>query len=159
MNVVSVVNVNVVASDLCPFCGCDPCDCNWGLDELFGKRGSVISSSVAPWVPGLISNPYLPTIEDLRLPDFDSIFNSLGTGTTNTYARSYKGAVMNYDYKVGDLVNWWPLYSHDDRKKVWIIKKVFSHSPLDCTYYDVEITDGLKIESVAFHEIKKLEEG
>ena len=164
MNVVDAtllhVSVSVVEnSDMCPYCDCDPCDCDWGLNELFEEGGSVASSSLAPWISGLIGNPYTTSLKDLRLPDFDSIFNSLGTGTSNTHARSYKGAVMSYDYKVGDLVNWWPLYSHDDRKKVWIIKKVFNHSPLDCTYYDVEITDGSKIEAVAFHEIKKLEEG
>ena len=153
----NAAHVNVVAN-VCPYCNCDPCDCDWGLNEMFGEGGSFASSSMAPWISGLIGNPYTTAIEDLRLPDFDSIFNSLGTGTTYPHARSYKGSIMTNNYKVGDLVNWWPFYSHNDKKKVWIVKKIHNHSPLDCTYYDLEITDGLKVEAVAFHEVKKLED-
>ena len=89
----NVAHVNVVAN-VCPYCNCDPCDCDWGLNEVFGDGGSFASSSLAPWISGLIGNPYTTAIEDLRLPDFDSIFNSLGTGTSNSYAGSYKGFVM-----------------------------------------------------------------
>ena len=153
----SAARVNVVANT-CPYCECDPCDCDWGLNELFKNGGLIDGKSLAPGISGSLSCPYTPTIEDLRLPDFDSIFNSLGTGTPNTHARSYKGSIMTNNYKVGDLVNWWPLYNLNDKKKVWIIKKVYTHSPLDCTYYDLEITDGLKIEVVAFHEVKTLED-
>jgi hypothetical protein len=153
----NVAHVNVVAN-VCPYCNCDPCDCNWGLDEMFEEGGSLVSSSLAPWISGLIGNPYTTAIEDLRLPDFESIFNSFGTGTTHPYAGSYKGAFMNFNYKIGDLVNWFPIYNTKQADKIWIIKRVFTHSPLDCAYYDVEITDGSIIEAVAFHEIRKLED-
>ena len=154
----NVANVNVVANDACPFCDCDPCDCDWGLNELFGNGGSVVSSSVAPGISGCFSNPYTPTIEDLRLPDFDSIFNSLGTGTSNSYAGSYKSVVINHNHKVGDLVRWFPIYSLKHAETVWMIKKVFHHSPLDCVYHDYEITDGISSYAVSYLEIQKLEE-
>ena len=153
----NVAHVNVVASSMCPFCGCDPCDCNWGLDELFGNGRSVISSSVAPGISGCLGDSYPPTIEELRLPDFDSIFDSLGTGTTNSYAGSYKSAVIKYNHKVGDLVRWYPIYSSKSVETVWMIKKVFVHSPLDCAYHDYEITDGISSYAVSYLEIQKLE--
>ncbi|MDA7494637.1 hypothetical protein N8467_01065, partial [bacterium] len=105
------------------------------MNELFEKGGFAVSSSVAPGIPGCFSNPYSPTIENLRLPDFDSIFNSLGTGTPNPYAGSYQGAIINKNYKIGDLIRWFPVYSVQSVDKVWMIKKIFSHSPLDCVYY------------------------
>ena len=153
----NAVNVNVVASKMCPFCGCDPCDCNWGLDELFKKGGFVDGESLAPEFSGSFSDPYSPTIEQLRLPDFDSIFNTLGTGTSNPYAGSYKGSFVNHKHKVGDLIRWYPIYSTQNAEKVWMIKKVFVHSPLDCAYYDYEITDGISSYTVSYLEIQKLE--
>ena len=162
MNVVDAaqlaVNVSVVAANMCPFCGCDPCDCDWGLNELFKNGGSVVSSSVASGFSGCLSSPYIPTIDDLRLPDFDSIFNSLGTGTSNSYARSYKSVIIDKNYEVGDLVRWYPIYALQEAEKVWIIKQVFSNDPLDCSYYDFEITDGISSYAVTYLEIKKLEE-
>ena len=152
-----VANVNVVANNMCPFCGCDPCDCNWGLDELFKKGGFADGESLALEFSGSFSDPYSSTIEQLRLPDFDSIFNTLGTGTPNPYAGSYQGAIINKNYKVGDLIRWFPVYSTQSSDKVWMIKKVFSHSPLDCVYYDFEITDGISSYIVSYLEIEKLE--
>ena len=161
MNVVDVtllhVSVSVVTAKVCLFCGCDPCDCNWGLDELFKNGGLVDGESVASGISGSISCPCSPTIEELRLPDFDSIFNTLGTGTSNPYAGSYQGAIINKNYKVGDLIRWFPVYSTQSPEKVWMVKKIFSHSPLDCVYYDFEITDGISSYIVSYLEIQKLE--
>jgi len=153
-----IVNVNVVANDMCPFCDCDPCDCDWGLNELFGNRGPVVSSSLAPGVSGCVGYPYTSTIDDLRLPDIDSIFDSFGTGTSNSYAGSYKSTVINHNHKVGDLVRWFPVYSLKNAEAVWMIKKVFVHSPLDCVYHDYEITDGISVYPVSYLEIRKLED-
>ena len=144
-------------SDLCPFCGCDPCDCDWGLNELFKSGRSAVSSSLASGISGCFSNPYTPTIEDLRLPDFDSIFNSLGTGASDSYAGSYKSTIINHNHKVGDLIRWFPIYSLKSAEKVWMIKKVYTHSPLDCVYHDYEITDGISSYEVSYLEIQKLE--
>ena len=154
----NVANVNVVANEVCPFFGCDPCDCNWGLDELFKNGGSAVSTSVASGISGCISSSYTPTIEDLRLPDFDSIFNSFGAGTKDSYARSYQSVIIDKNYKVGDLVKWYPIYSLDKSERIWVIKQVYSNDPLDCTYHDFEITDGISSYSVTYLEIKKLEE-
>ena len=160
MNVAGVslklVNVNVVTIHKCPFCNCDPCDCDWGLDELFKKGNLVASESLAEESS---SGSYYPTIEDLRLPAFDSIYNTLGTGGTSSYKQRYKGTIVDLSiYKVGDLVNWYPLYGFCDFNKVWLIKEVFSSNPLDCSYYDYEITDGLQCHHVTFSELKKLED-
>jgi hypothetical protein len=153
-----IVNVNVVTTGSCPYCGCDPCDCDWGLNELFKDGGLIASSSMAPGISGCLSNSYFPTIDDLRLPDFDSVFNSLGTGTTNSHAGSYKSTIVIHDHKVGDLIKWYPMYSRQSAEKVWMIKKVFIHSPLDCVYHDYEITDGISSYAVSYLEIDKLEE-
>ena len=153
-----IVNVNAVTIASCPFCGCDPCDCDWGLNELFKNGGLTTSSSVASGISGCPSSPYIPTIEDLRLPDFDSIFNTFGTGTSNSYAGSYKSTVINNKHKVGDLIRWFPIYSSQNAEKVWMIKRVFVHSPLDCVYHDYEITDGISSYLVSYLEIQKLEE-
>ena len=154
----NAANVNVVASNMCPFCGCDPCDCDWGLNELFKNGRSAFSASVASRVSGCFSSPHIPTIEDLRLPDFDSIFNSFGTGTKDSYARSYQSVIIDKNYKVGDLVKWYPIYALDKSNKVWMIKQVYSNDPLDCAYHDFEITDGISSYPVTYLEIQKLEQ-
>ena len=151
-----VANVNVVTADRCPFCNCDPCDCDWGLNELFKTGNTTVNQ---PLDKGLLSGSYYPTIEDLRLPTFDSIYNTLGTGGASAYKQRYKSTIIDRSiYKVGDLVNWHPLYGFCDFKKVWLIKDVFSSNPLDCSYYDYEITDGLQCHLVTFNELKKLED-
>ena len=149
-----IVNVNVVISDNCPFCNCDPCDCDWGLNELFKKGNLAASESL---VEGSLSGSYYPTIDDFRLPTFDSIYNTLGTGGTGAYKQRYKSVIIDKSiYKVGDLVNWHPLYGFCDFNKVWLIKDVFSSNPLDCSYYDYEITDGHQCHLVTFNELKKI---
>ena len=154
ITVKNVVNVNVVISDNCPFCNCDPCDCDWGLNELFKKGNLAASESL---VEGSLSGSYYPTIEDLRLPAFDSIYNTLGTGGTGAYKQRYKSVIIDRSiYKVGDLVNWHPLYGFCYFNKVWLIKDVFSSNPLDCSYYDYEITDGHQCHLVTFNELKKI---
>ena len=148
--------MNVVVSDKCPFCNCDPCDCDWGLNELF-KTGNIAASM--PVAKESSSGSYYPTIEDLRLPAFDSIYNTLGTGGASSYKQRYKSVIIDRSiYKIGDLVNWHPLYGFCDFGKVWLIKDVFSSNPLDCSYYDYEITDGLECRLVTFNELKKLED-
>ena len=124
MNVVDVTqivaNVNVVTTDRCPFCNCDPCDCDWGLNELFKTGNTTVNK---PLDKGLLSGSYYPTIEDLRLPKFDSIYNTLGTGGKNRYTKHYKSAIVRTgEFKVGELVNWHPFWGMCDWDKPWIIK-------------------------------------
>lgn len=160
MNVADVThplaNVNVVTTNRCPFCNCDPCDCNWGINEIFKTGNATISKSLDK---GLLSSSYYPTVEDLRLPILDSVYNSLGTGGKDRNKKHYKSVIIDRSvFKVGDLVNWHPFWGLCDWDKPWIIKTVFMHDPLDCAYYDYEITDGLSVHKVTFAEIKKMEE-
>ena len=151
----SAANVNVVANEKCPFCDCDPCDCDWGLNELFEAWNTGVYTSL---VQGLSGSNNLPTIEDLRLPVFDSIYNSLGTGIPNGHYQHYPSTIIDRSiYKVGDLVNWHPLYSVCDFDKLWLVKAVLSSDPLDCSYHDYEITDGFENHLVTFNELRKLE--
>jgi len=151
-----IVSVNVVASEKCPFCECDPCDCDWGLNELFKTWNTGAYKTL---VNGLSSSCNLPTIEDLRLPVFDSVYNSLGTGASNVYSKHYQSVIIDRSiYKVGDLVNYHPFFGVCDFTKPWLIKTVLSSDPLDCSYHDYEITDGFEIHLVTFNELKKMEE-
>lgn len=148
--------MNVVTTVKCPFCNCDPCDCDWGLNELFKNGNAAIGE---PLDKGSSSSGYYPSIEDLRLPVFDSVYNSLGAGGASTYKQRNKSVIIDRSvYKIGDLVNWYPMYGLFDIKKIWLVKDVFPDSPLDCSFYDYEITDGAQTHLVTFSELRKLED-
>ena len=77
--------------------------------------------------------------------------NSLSTLHTNEKLFFEKRSVIiDKNYKVGDLVKWYPIYALDQAEKVWMIKQVYSTDPLDCSYYDFEITDGNKTIKIVF---------
>ena len=152
----NAVHVNVVASDKCPFCECDPCDCDWGLNELFKTWNTGVYKTL---VEGLSGSNNIPTLDDLRLPAFDSVYNSLGTGVSNSYKQHHSAIIIDRSvYKVGDLVNYHPFWGLCDFNKPWLIKSVLSSDPLDCSYHDYEITDGFETHLVTFNEIRKMEE-
>ena len=152
----NVAHVNVVANGKCPYCECDPCDCDWGLSELFKTWNTGAYKTL---VRGLSSSCDLPSIEDFGLPEFDCIYNNFGTGIPNNALQHYPSTMIDYGiYKVGDLVYWHPFYGLCDFNKPWIIKTVFSSDPLDCSYHDYEITDGFENHLVTFNELRKLEE-
>lgn len=147
--------MNVVANK-CPFCDCDPCDCDWGLDELFETWNTGVYKTL---VNGLSSSSNIPTIDDLRLPTFDSIYNSLGTGPSDFNRQRHPSIIVDKSvYRVGDLVNWHPFWGVCDFDKPWLVKSVLSSDPLDCSYHDYEITDGFENHFVTFNELKKLED-
>ena len=151
----NAAHVNVVASSKCPYCECDPCDCDWGLNELFKTWNTSVYKAL---VNGLSSSNNIPTLDDLRLPAFDSVYNSLGTGVSNGYQKHYPSTIVDRSiYKIGDLVNWHPFWGVCDFDKPWLIKSVLSSDPLDCSYHDYEITDGFENHLVTFNELKKLE--
>lgn len=140
----------------CPFCKDDACDCKWNLNEGI-KEGNISDNQTVVQEASCDSSqsPY----EELKLPTFDSVYNSLGTRGTNPGRRHYKSVIVDRSvFKVGDLVNWHPFWGLCDWDKPWIVKTVFMHDPLDCAYYDYEITDGLSVHKVTFAEIKKMEE-
>lgn len=152
----NAAHVNVVTSDKCPFCDCDPCDCDWGLDELFETWNTGVYKTL---VEGLSSSCNLPTIDDLRLPTFDSIYDMLGTGVANPYKQCYPSSIVDRSiYKVGDLVNYHPFFGFSDLNKPWLVKAVLSSDPLDCSYHDYEITDGYENHLVTFNELRKVED-
>lgn len=150
-------SVSVVGtSEFCPYCDCDPCDCDWGLGELFKSWKALTNKTL---VRGSVSGSNSTTDSDLQLPVFDSIYNSLGTGISTKYPKYNKSVIVDRSiYGVGDLVNWYPFYGLCDWKKPWLIKAVLSSDPLDCSYHDYEITDGFEVHLVTFNEIKKMEE-
>ena len=160
MNVVDasqkLASVSAVSTSKCPFCNCDPCDCDWGLSELFKDWNSGPYKAL---VNGLSSSCDNPSIEDIRLPVFDSVYNSLGTGVSSVYGKHYPSAIVDRSiYKVGDLVNYHPFFGVSDFRKPWLIKTVFSIDTLDCSYHDYEITDGQQSHLVTFNELRKVEE-
>lgn len=151
-----IVNVNVVTTIRCPFCKCDPCDCDWGANENFKNRNFIVSQPVDEET---LSDSDLSPGQELELPIFDSIYNSLGTRGEDTHKRRYKGTIADLSmFKVGDLVNWHPFWGLCDWDKPWIVKRVFPQDPLQCSYYDYEITDGQTSHLVTFAEIRKMEE-
>ena len=147
--------MNVVASDMCPFCDCDPCDCDWGLNELFKTWNTGVYKTL---VNGLHSGSCVSTFRDLELPDFDSLYRSLGTGVPNDDRQYYPTVMVDLSiYKVGDLVNWHPFFGLCDFNKIWLIKSVLPQDSLNCSYHDYEITDGIENHFVTFNELRKLE--
>ena len=160
MNVVGVnhliANVNVVATINCPFCENESCGCKWNLNDGI-EEGNIDHDQTMVQETSCSSD--LSPYEDLKLPTFDSIYNSLGTGGADTGRRHYKSVIADRSiYKVGDLVNWHPFWGLCDWDKPWIVKTVFPLDPLDCSFYDYEITDGLSVHKVTFAEIRKMEE-
>ena len=139
----------------CPFCQKEKCDCDWGLDGLFREGNIAVSSSMACGAP---SGSLIPTDLELELSSYDSIYDSLGTGGDNTHNRHYKSVIIDRSvYKIGDLVTWHPFWGMCDWGKPWIIKRVMPSDPLDCSFYDYEITDGMESHFVTYAEINKLE--
>lgn len=140
----------------CPFCNSETCGCKWNLNEGFEEGNIIVNQTM---VQGTSCGSDLSPELELRLPNSDSLYNSLGTGANNSSKRHYKSIIVDSSvFKVGDLVNWHPFWGLCDWNKPWIVKTVFEHDPLDCVYYDYEITDGLSVHKVTFAEIKKMEE-
>ena len=140
----------------CPLCENETCGCKWDLNERVEKRNISDNQTM---VQETSCDSYKSPYEDLKLPTFDSIYNSLGTSGTNPGRRHYKSVIIDTSvFKVGDLVNWHPFWGLCDWDKPWIVKTVFIHDPLDCAYYDYEITDGLSVHKVTFAEIRKMGE-
>ena len=140
----------------CPFCNGDTCGCKWNLNEGLEEGNIVVDQTVDEETS---CDSDLSAEQDLKLPILDSLYNSLGTKGENPHKRYYKSVIIDTSiFKVGDLVNWHPFWGLCDWDKPWIVKTVFEHDPLDCVYYDYEITDGLSVHKVTFAEIRKMEE-
>ncbi len=164
MNVVDVnhpnVNVNVVSANNCPVCNCDPCDCDWGLDGLFESWGLDSCPIMDIQPTGSTGDCDESTDGCVGLPIFDSAYANVGNAMSNPYVPNYKSSVIGDEVlKIGDLVNYYPLWgAFEEYEKVWIVKQVFSFDPLECSFYDYEITDGQRSRLATYYELKKLEE-
>jgi len=143
----------------CPQCNKNVCDCDWGLDELFKNWRLDTSEVMDAQLTG--SDCYCSDATDScsGLPVFSSTYANIGKGLQNPHPRSYQGPVIGQVmYKVGDLVRYYPLWGLGNWDKPWVIKQVFCTDPLDCAFYDYEITDGRDVHLVTYYEIKKMEE-
>ena len=129
--------------------------CEWGLDGLFESWGLNSNSILDPQQSGPIGDCDDDTDSCYGLSIFDSICIDITDETPNSYLSNYKGPVIGA-YSIGDLVNYQPLWGIIDWNKPWIIKKVFAIDPLDCAFYDYEITDGHETHLVTHYEINKM---
>ena len=160
MNVVDaslrLVNVSAVSTSQCPFCKCDPCDCDWGLNELFKTWNTGVYKALVNGCLAVVTCP--PSkIYDYQYLTVHIIHS--GQVYQMSYSKHYQSAIIDRSiYKVGDLVNYHPFFGVCDFKKPWLIKTVFSNDPLDCSYHDYEITDGQQSHLVTFNELRKLED-
>jgi hypothetical protein len=142
---------------ICPVCQDVVCTCEWSLNELYESWGLNTGSFLAAQQPGPISDCDDDTDICHGLSVFDSIYASIKNSVSNSRLSSYKGPVIGEDaYSVGDLVNYQPLWGIVDWNKPWIVKKVFSIDPLDCAFFDYEITDGCETHLVTHYEINKM---
>ena len=164
MNVVDVshlnVNVNVVPTVKCPVCNSSLCDCEWGLDGLFESWRLDSCTDMDIQQARSASDCNETTDGCIGLPIFDSAYANVGSPVSNTHIPNYKSSVIGDEiFKVGDLVNYYPLWgAFEEYEKVWIVKQVFSYDPLECSFYDYEITDGQRVRLTTYYELKKLEE-
>lgn len=164
MNVVDAnhlnANVNVVSTINCPVCNCNPCDCDWGLDGLFESWGLDTCPIMDIQPTGSTSDCDETTDGCIGLPIFDSAYANVGNSMSNPHLPNYKSSIVNDGiFKVGDLVNYYPLWgAFEEYEKVWIVKQVFSFDPLDCSFYDYEITDGQRSRLATYYELKRLEQ-
>lgn len=146
-------------SSICPVCHDKNCTCEWGLDELFESWGLNSNSILDVQHSGSISDCSDATDSCAGLPVFNSTYANIGKGIQDTHPRSYQGPVIGQVmYKVGDLVRYYPLWGLGNWDKPWVVKQVFCIDPLDCAFYDYEITDGHQTHLVTHYEINKMED-
>jgi len=147
-------------SGYCPICQNNTCDCDWGLDELFESWRLDTCPNMDLQQTGSTGSCDHSSDGCIGLPVFDSAYANVGNPMSNPHLPNYKSAIIDSEiHKVGDLVNYYPLWgAYEEYSKVWIVKRVFSFDPLDCSFYDYEITDGQTDRLVTYYELKKLEE-
>jgi hypothetical protein len=147
-------------SGYCPICQNNTCDCDWGLDELYESWRLDSCPNMDLQQTGSTGSCDHSSDGCIGLPVFDSAYANVGNPMSNPHLPNYKSAIIDSEiHKVGDLVNYYPLWgAYEEYSKVWIVKRVFSFDPLDCSFYDYEITDGQKDRLVTYYELKKLEE-
>ena len=142
----------------CPICDNATCSCKWSLDELYESWRLDSDSDIYGRQTGSVCHSDDSTDGCVGLPVFSSSFANIGLPSANSYSSGYKSIIVDVaSIKIGDLVHYYPLWGMADWEKLWLVKEVFSLDPLDCAFYDYEITDGLTTHLVSYYEIAKWE--
>ena len=151
--------MGVVIINRCIYCGCDPCDCDWGINELVEERTADLIQVDEKQCDGDGGVSFTPTI-----PDFSSIYDCIsdfsGYPRDRTYRRHNSNLIGTIAiFKIGDLVRWYPVHGFSRPKKVWIIKQILNPNLMDSGWYDYELTDGVESHMATKYELFKLKEG
>jgi len=141
-------------SEFCPFCTCDPCDCNWGNYDK-SEEGAVDLVQVDPQqCDGDGGACALPSITNFGSTIFDCL-SSFSGYPRESVDRKHNPNIINEvkTLKIGDLVRWYPIHGMSRYKKIWVIKRVLNPNLMDSGWYDYEITDGGENHMVTKYEL------
>ena len=145
----------VTNSAFCPMCACDPCECEWSDDGNIYKEGTSDSIQVPEYeLDGDLGACPVASITDFGLSVYDCISDFSGYPRERSYGQHNSnliGTIKNF--KVGDLVQWFPIHNTNQNKKVWVIKSILNPQLLDSGWYDYEITDGVSSQYATKFEI------
>lgn len=141
--------------EFCPFCECNPCDCNWG--NFYGnfEEGQVdIVQVPVDECDGDVGGCGLPTLTDFGSSIFDCVSGFSGY-PRDSLGREHNSNILNKlpNFKIGDLVKWYSIHGKVRHKRVWVIKRVLHPSLIDSGWYDYEITDGRENHMVTKYEL------
>ena len=75
---------------------------------------------------------------------------------TGGLSRDYSGHVVLI-FKIGDPVRYFPNSNLANDGGVWIVKDIVNKDSIDCSWYDYEITDGIRRVFCRQDELFKLE--
>jgi len=142
-------------SDACPFCECDPCDCNWGIYGFEKGNPDRISVTSGPWWECDGDN-FDPILSPPWSYYDDCVEHDYGPYGASGFTGVYKGSVV-LNLVVGDLVRYFPNSNLTCDQGIWIIRNVINKHSLDSSWYDYEITDGCRSVLCTQSEVFKLE--
>jgi len=146
-----------MASQFCPMCKNDPCDCEWSDDECFEEGATDIVQVAEAQCDGDDRPCPVPTVTSVGSSIFDCISSFSG------YPRDGESRQCNPNiigdipiFRVGDLVRWYPVHGFNKPKQVWMVKRILNPNLMDSGWYDYEITDGIENQFVTKYELFRL---
>jgi len=134
--------VGCIVKAACPVCECDPCDCGWGT--YISEKGNPCRIYISPncwWEHDGddLATPFGSTWDycdaDLEYPQ-----KLQGDGE---FAKSYFNK-MSLMFAIGDPVRYFPNANLANDGGVWVVKDIVNRSLIECSWYDYEITNGIK---------------
>jgi len=127
---------------ICSVCECDPCDCGWGTYELENGKPNRIHLTEKYWwdYDGSDSESTVSTNWGI---DYDSMEYPQSLQGVGGFARTYYGQMV-LEFKVGEIVKYFPNCNLANDLGVWLVKEIVNQSPVECSWYDYEITNGIK---------------